>query len=166
MQEVNSMDLETFGAVLGPIFEKSAWIARETWSRRPFPSKDHLRQCLFETVTSHSDDDLLALIRAHPDLAARLQERPSLTAESFSEQSSSGIWDLPDNKVTTLRENLSSYRDKFGFPFIICARHSTPQEIERALQTRIGHTPSEEIISAWAEIQKIATLRVNDLISD
>lgn len=160
------MDLEEFQAVLGPIFEKSSWIARESWSRRPFQSKNHLLQCLFETVRAHSDDDLLALIRAHPDLAARLQERPSLTEESFNEQKSSGLWDLPDDKVAILREGLSSYRTKFGFPFIICARRSSPQEIVRALQTRTGHTHPEEINSAWEEIQKIATLRLNDLISD
>jgi 2-oxo-4-hydroxy-4-carboxy-5-ureidoimidazoline decarboxylase len=166
LNEVNSMDLEEFEAVLGPIFEKSAWIARETWTKRPFPSKDHLRESLIETVTSHPENDLLALIRAHPDLAARVQERSALTAESFSEQRSSGLWDFPADEATAFRERLAAYREKFGFPFIICARLSTPQEILRALETRFGHTAPEEVISAWEEIQKIATLRLNDLISD
>jgi 2-oxo-4-hydroxy-4-carboxy--5-ureidoimidazoline (OHCU) decarboxylase len=55
------------------------------------------------------------------------------------------------------------YRERFGFPFVICARLHKKEAILRAFPERLHHSREEEIRTALAEIYKIADLRLRDL---
>jgi 2-oxo-4-hydroxy-4-carboxy--5-ureidoimidazoline (OHCU) decarboxylase len=56
------------------------------------------------------------------------------------------------------------YRDRFGFPFVICAREHTADSIIAAVAARLDATPAEEEATALSEIAKIARLRLGDLV--
>jgi 2-oxo-4-hydroxy-4-carboxy-5-ureidoimidazoline decarboxylase len=58
----------------------------------------------------------------------------------------------------------AAYRERFGFPFIICARLNARDAILRSMQQRIDHSAEEEHATALAEIEKIAWLRLEDLL--
>jgi 2-oxo-4-hydroxy-4-carboxy-5-ureidoimidazoline decarboxylase len=47
---INRLDREQFVAALGFLFEKSPWIAAETWPVRPFAGFDQLHQALCATM--------------------------------------------------------------------------------------------------------------------
>ena len=38
--EINSLSRDEFVRVLGPVFERSPWIAEATWPKRPFATRE------------------------------------------------------------------------------------------------------------------------------
>ncbi len=105
-----------------------------------------------------------ALIEAHPDLAGRLAQQNQLTAESTREQASAGLSRLSDAELAGFQKLNDVYRQKFGFPFIICARLNAKEAIVAAMKARSGNTPEQEFAAALSEIEKIAQLRLNDTL--
>jgi 2-oxo-4-hydroxy-4-carboxy-5-ureidoimidazoline decarboxylase len=166
IRDLNALDQESFVRIVGPVFENSPWIARETWSRRPFSNVTHLHEALCETVRAASEGDWIELINAHPDLAGREAQARQLTAQSESEQAAAGMESLTSQQSAELMQGNRLYRDRFGFTFVICARLNQKEAILQQLQQRLRHNRSEEIETALTEIFKIAHLRLGDLVSD
>jgi 2-oxo-4-hydroxy-4-carboxy-5-ureidoimidazoline decarboxylase len=105
----------------------------------------------------------LALIRAHPDLAGRAAIEGSLTESSQREQASAGLDRLtPDEYASFTRLN-TAYRERFGFPFVVCVREHTKESILRVAAERLEHTRDEEVRVALEEVAKIARLRLEAL---
>jgi 2-oxo-4-hydroxy-4-carboxy-5-ureidoimidazoline decarboxylase len=163
---LNSLPADEFVQILGGIFEKSPWVAQAVASARPHPSRGALLSSMVAAVESAGDGPLLDLIRAHPDLGARLQERAALTPESLREQGGVGLFSIDESELDRLRALNKSYSDKFGFPFIICARLSSLDTIFESLQRRLENSREAELAEAWHQIQKIAELRLTDLLTD
>jgi 2-oxo-4-hydroxy-4-carboxy-5-ureidoimidazoline decarboxylase len=162
--QLNSLDRAAFVAALGHLFEHSPWVAEETWPKRPFRDAAHLHGALSATMHAAARDRQLALIRAHPDLAGRLARENRLTTESTREQASAGLHQLSAAELTEFQALNAAYLARFGFPFIICARLSNKAAIVAAMQKRLSHTAEAEFTTALCEIEKIAQLRLNDLL--
>jgi 2-oxo-4-hydroxy-4-carboxy-5-ureidoimidazoline decarboxylase len=60
--------------------------------------------------------------------------------------------------------NNARYRDKFGFPFIICARLNNIEMIREAFSDRLDNHREKELEIALGEISKIGRLRLADAI--
>jgi 2-oxo-4-hydroxy-4-carboxy-5-ureidoimidazoline decarboxylase len=163
MAELNALSAADFVRVIGPVFEHSPWIARETSSRRPFADADELVNALCNTIRDVADDQKLALIRAHPDLVGRMT---ALTAESSSEQAAAGLNSLTPEEVALFQSQNEAYRRKFGFPFIICARLNKKEAIIAGFARRLQNSRAQEIRAALEEIYKIAGLRLHDLLEE
>ena len=164
IEEINELDQNGFIQKVGPVFENSPWIAREAWPARPFESRDELLR-EFTTLVKKSGQRLqLALIEAHPDLAGRLAEAGELTEESSREQAAAGLDEIDRETKSSIREQNDIYREKFGFPFVICARLNNPETILSAFEERLKQNREEEIETALGEIFKIAKLRLFDLL--
>src|SRR5437868_2625721 len=118
VQELNAFSRDEFTRALAPVFEHSPWVAERTADKRPFANRSELHAALCETVMKASDDEKLSLIRAHPDLVGR----DLLTPESQSEQANAGMGELSPEEVARFRDYNERYRERFGFPFVICAR--------------------------------------------
>ena len=161
---LNSADRGAFLAGLGHLFEHSPWVAEETWSQRPFRDAAHLHAALCATMRAAPRDRQLALINAHPDLAGRLAQQRKLTADSTREQASAGLNALSEAELARFQKLNATYRDRFGFPFIICARLNAKDAILDAMETRLNHTAGEEFQTALGEIEKIAELRLKDAV--
>ena len=160
LEELNGLSREEFTRILAPAFEHSPWVAARTAAQRPFQSVADLHAALCQTVEKARDDEKLALIRAHPDLAGNAE----LTVESQSEQASAGLDRASTGEVEQLREINRQYRERFGFPFVISARENRKEAIQRAFATRLQNSQEQEIEAALQEIYKIANLRLHDLI--
>ena len=110
----------------------------------------------------------LALIRAHPDLVGRAAMAGTLTQESTGEQRAAGLGpdDLtPDDVATFMRSN-EAYKEKFGIPFVICARENRKASILAAFPVRLGHDPETERETALREIERIGWYRLIDLVDN
>jgi len=162
LAELNAMERVEFVHVVGPIFEHSPWVAARTESQRPFPSREALQSALIATVEKASDEEKVCLIRAHPDLIGD----DELTAASKGEQASAGLQDATPEEAKQFREYNRQYRERFGFPFVICARLNKKEAIARAFPVRLRNSREQEIEIALQEIFKIAGLRLKDLISE
>jgi 2-oxo-4-hydroxy-4-carboxy-5-ureidoimidazoline decarboxylase len=164
IEELSAMDREAFVRSIGDVFEHSPWIAAATWSRRPFRDAHHLHAELCATLRNAPQEQQLALIRAHPDLAGRLARERRLGAASSREQAAAGLEQLdPDEEQRFQRLN-AAYRERFGFPFVICARLNARDAILAAMEQRAGNAPADEFKTALAEIEKIAELRLRDRV--
>jgi 2-oxo-4-hydroxy-4-carboxy-5-ureidoimidazoline decarboxylase len=160
LAELNAMDRVEFVRVVGPVFEHSPWVAARTEAQRPFPSRESLHAALTATVDKASAEEKLCLIRAHPDLIGDGQ----LTATSKSEQASAGLQNATADEAKQFREFNRQYRERFGFPFVICARLNKKEAIARAFPVRLRNSREKEIEIALQEISKIAELRLKDLV--
>ena len=166
VSEINKLDLESFVRVVGPVFEHSPWIAEAMWPKRPFGSAGSLHDLLCQTVAAAGQEQQLALIRAHPDLVGRAALAGTLTRESTGEQASAGLNRLSPEEIELFEKQNVAYKNKFGFPFVICARLNKKEAILAGFEHRLNHSPNQEIKTALEEIFKIAELRLRDLISD
>jgi len=162
---LNEFSREDFLRVIGPAFEHSPWIAEQTWAKRPFESVDALHRALCDTVRASDEPSKLALIRAHPDLAGRTARAGTLTPASAQEQASGGLDKLSPAEAALFDKYNREYRERFGFPFVICARQNKKEAMLAGFEQRLKHSPEQEIEAALAEIFKIAELRLHDLIA-
>jgi 2-oxo-4-hydroxy-4-carboxy-5-ureidoimidazoline decarboxylase len=164
LDAINALDRAAFTAALGHLFEHSPWVVEATWAKRPFASAEALHAAHCATMQAAPREKQLALIRAHPDLAGRLAQQKKLTSESTREQASAGLDQLTDTELAEFTRLNDTYKAKFGFPFIICARLNAKAAILAAMQTRLRNTPATEHAAALAEIEKIAWLRLQDVL--
>jgi len=164
LAELNSFSCTDFIRLIGPVFEHSPWIAEATWAKRPFASIDGLHRALCQTVQAAGVEKQLALIRAHPDLVGRLALAGALTNESTKEQASAGLDQLTTEEIAMFQSNNAAYQQKFGFPFVICARLNKKDAILAGFRARLGNSTEQEIKTALEEIGKITYLRLQDII--
>ena len=164
LKRLNQMNAHGFVRTIGHVFEHSPWVAEQAFHLHPFHSIAELNEKLCQTVKNASDEQKLALIRAHPDLVGRMAQ--SLTAESQSEQAAAGLTQLSVDERETFNAYNEAYRDQFGFPFVICARENKKDAILAAFPRRLRHTREREIDVAIDEICKIAHLRLLDSVSE
>jgi OHCU decarboxylase len=166
LAQLNQSDRPQFVVICGPLFEHSPWIAERTWDRRPFASISSLHDELVRTMRAASSDEQVKLIASHPDLVGRLTKEGKLTRESTKEQAAAGLTKLTDVEIADFERFNAAYRDKFGFPFVICARDNKKDAILAAFPVRLNHTRQQEIDAALTEIAKIARLRLLDAVSE
>jgi 2-oxo-4-hydroxy-4-carboxy-5-ureidoimidazoline decarboxylase len=160
LRELNALSREEFTHLLGPVFEHSPWVAEQTWPRRPFENRDYLHAALCQTVAEADEQSKLDLIRAHPDLAGRAV----LTKESQTEQAGANLDHLSREEIGLFAQYNRQYQEKFGFPFVICARLNKKEAILEAFPRRLQNSPAQEKETALEEIYKIADLRLRDLV--
>jgi 2-oxo-4-hydroxy-4-carboxy-5-ureidoimidazoline decarboxylase len=165
MDYLNTCAADAFVAEIGFAFEDSPWIARAAAERRPFADRTALHAALVAVVEAASDEAKVALIRAHPDLAGRVAREGRLTASSAAEQAGAGLDALTPSEIGRFDTDNGAYRERFGFPFVICARENTKSSILDALARRTANERATEIATALAEIAKIARLRIEDAVN-
>ncbi|MFT3787982.1 MAG: 2-oxo-4-hydroxy-4-carboxy-5-ureidoimidazoline decarboxylase [Tepidisphaeraceae bacterium] len=159
---LNAMSKDAFVKTVGGVFEHSPWIAERAHRSGPFKSIDDLHAKMASIVRASSTDEQLGLIRAHPDLVGKLAREGRLTRESTSEQAAAGLTSLSAEEIVAFEKHNAAYREKFGFPFIICARQNRKDAILAAFPVRLKNDRAAEIATALSEIEKIALLRLRD----
>ena len=163
LTQLNALASDEFTRVVGSVFEHSLWIAEAAWAKRPFDSVEKLHDALCEIVRTAGEEKQLALILAHPDLVGRLALAGQLTKESTGEQASAGLSQLTPEEIQLFQTNNAAYKEKFGFPFVICAQLNKKEAILKGFKVRLNNSREHEIQTALAEIFKIAELRLRDL---
>ena len=110
------------------------------------------------------EEKQLALIRAHPDLVGMAAQAGTLTPQSTREQASAGLDQLTSEDIALFQKHNEAYQSKFGFPFIICARLNKKQSIVAGFEQRLNNSRGHELETALQEIEKIAKLRLRDIV--
>jgi OHCU decarboxylase len=163
----SQMERAAFVAAYGSIFEHSPWIADRAWDLELGPAHDTaigLHNALARMFRSASQDERLAVLRAHPDLAGKLAEARRLTPESTQEQASAALDALTDQMRAHFQALNEAYVAKHGFPFIIAVRDNTKDSILHAFETRIDNDSATEFTTACAQVERIALLRLKALL--
>jgi 2-oxo-4-hydroxy-4-carboxy-5-ureidoimidazoline decarboxylase len=168
LDAVNQMDCATFVATLGWVFEDSPWVAERAWRASPFASVAALHQAMVDAVSSAPAAEQVALIRAHPDLGTRAR----MSSASTGEQAGVGLDRLTLEEYQRLQRLNSTYREKFGFPFIYsvkggatrAVKGSATRDILRALEVRLAGDSDTEFALALAQIYRIAQIRLEETL--
>jgi chitin deacetylase len=163
----SQMDQSTFTAKFGSIFEHSSWIADRAHALELGPAHDSaigLHNALCRMFRSASAAERMGVLAAHPDLAGKLAVAKRLTAESTAEQASAALDSLTDAERATFQTLNTEYVAKHGFPFIIAVRDNSKGSILAAFKTRIGNDTQTEFTTACAQVERIAELRLKDML--
>jgi 2-oxo-4-hydroxy-4-carboxy-5-ureidoimidazoline decarboxylase len=166
LDDLNAMDEERFVATLGGVFEHSPWVARDASAARPLRSVAELAGAMEAAMRAAPRARQLDLIRAHPELAGREARAGELTAESAGEQARTGLDRLTAGELRDLQALNAAYRERFGFPLVVCVREHTKASILAWGRQRVGNSLDEEVAIALGEIAKIARLRLDDLVAE
>lgn len=142
------------------LFEHSPWVEARADARA---SSGDRHADLMAVVREASPEDQLALIRAHPELAGKAAIDGRLTDASAAEQASAGLDRLTPEEFDRFHALNAAYRERFGFPFIICVRLTNKAGILAAMEARLGNDREEEIANAIDQIGEIVRLRLEDL---
>ena len=166
LAELNALDENAFAGALGALFEHSPWVARAALHRRPFASVGDLHAALEAAMRAAPRARQVALIRAHPELAGRKARAGELTEASTGEQARAGLDRLSAAELQELKAVNRAYRERFGFPLVVCVREHTKASILAWGRARLRHPSDDEVAIALDEIAKIAGLRLRDLVRE
>lgn len=161
------MDREAFVHNFGGIFEHSPWIAERAHDLELGPAHDTaggLHNALCRAFRAASETERLSVLKAHPDLAGKLAAAKRLTADSTREQASAGLDALTDKERELFSKLNAAYVTTFGLPFIIAVKGKNKDEILAAFEARIGNSRGVEFETACAQVERIALLRLKDML--
>ena len=160
LSQLNQMTQAEFTETLGPVFEDTPEIAAKSWRQRPFASVADLHQAMVKQVQSLSQTEQMRLIRAHPDLGSRTR----MTQASSTEQASAGLDRLSPDDYERFQRLNRLYRERFDMPFIVAVSGKTSEDILKAFEARLNHSPDSERQQALQEIFQIAATRLHSWI--
>ncbi len=153
-----------FIARFGGIYEHSPWVAEQVQELLDGSvDTEYLARLMADCVDNASREQRLELICAHPDLAGKAHISSDLTADSSAEQMSAGLDQCTPDEYARFQTLNTSYKNKFGFPFVMAVRDSSRMQILAAFETRLGNDADLEFETALTEIHAIARLRLQAL---
>ena len=177
------LDRTAFVARYGGVYEHSPWVAERAFDAGVLPRFLHERGrspagelrspgearalgAVLATVLAAADETAKrALVLAHPDLVGRAALAGNLTAESTSEQASAGLDRCTAEELARFRAANAAYRERFGFPFVMAVRGADRRAVLEAFERRLHNDAATELRTALGEIDRIARLRLEALVS-
>ena len=163
LSDLNRLPAQGFVAALADAFEHAPWVAEAASAGRPYPTVAALHEAMMAAVRGTDPARQLAFIAGHPELGSRVK-RVDLTGASQFEQGSLGLDRLSGDEFDLFSRLNASYRDKFGFPFIICVRRHTRDSILAQFERRLRNDAGTERAAALTEIGLITRLRLAALV--
>ena len=85
-KDLNAINKNEFTAIFGSVFEKSEWIATETFKHKPFKNYQDLIDKMIKIYESCSIDQIINILNLHPKLAIEKPwqgKPPNKTSKSF-----------------------------------------------------------------------------------
>lgn len=166
LEQLNALDAIEFERIFANVIE--CWPQAGTHVFATSMPTQSFDQFLDEFAKYLADIDTLSkerILQYHPDLAGKLAGEGKLTTESTAEQASAGLNQLDDSKRNTLQSLNQQYKDKFGFPFVICVRETNKFDaILAGMLERLQHGRDEELLAGIEEVKKICRLRICQII--
>ncbi len=167
IEQLNQASAEQALHMLDGTYEHSPWIAQGALAHRPFRSLNHLKQVMAGIVRNSSQEQKLALLRAHPELAGKAMVSKALTSESTDEQSRAGLTHCSAEEFEALQTLNRQYNAKFGWPFILAVRGPrgvglTRTQIIDTFRRRLDGQPEAELAECLRNIHRIVEIRLND----
>ena len=159
-KDLNAINKNEFTAIFGSVFEKSEWIATETFRHKPFKNYQDLIDKMIKIYESCSIDQIINILNLHPKLAIEKK----LTSFSSKEQTGAKLDECSKAELVEFNKLNFDYEKKFNFPFIIAVKGKNKKEILENFRTRIDNDYEKEFQEAKKQVTKIALLRLNEIL--
>tara|TARA_B100000287_G_scaffold301052_1_gene284163 strand:+ start:572 stop:1066 length:495 start_codon:yes stop_codon:yes gene_type:complete len=159
-KDINLLTKKEFLSIFGIIFEKSEWIADETFNLRPFKNSEDLIHKMINIYENIPREKIIDIFNLHPKLAIEKK----LTSFSSKEQDGAKLNICTNEELEEFKNLNIDYEKKFGFPFIIAVKGKNKNEILINFRKRIKNNFQEEFNEAKIQVKKIALFRLNDVL--
>ncbi len=164
LSELNELSGAELRAALTTCCGSSNWVAEMV---KIFPADSR------ETVTRQaeiiwfgcSETDWKEAFEQHPKIGDidSLRSKYANTRKWASGEQS-GVAGASETILERLSEGNRLYEAKFGYIFIVCATGKSAEEMLAILESRLPHSPGEEILVAMQEQNKITKIRLDKLL--
>ena len=159
------VDKASFLARYGGIFEHSPWIAAQVWDLGLHSGGlQELHVALADVIRNADNEQKLALLRAHPQLASAIASGEKLTAESRGEQRGAGLDQCSEVEFEEFQHLNSTYSNKYGFPFIIAVKGLGREQILDSFRTRLANSPEQEFTEALEQVILVGKFRLQESV--
>ena len=167
LEQVNQMSEDEFAQTFGSLFQGPDWVVHRAYAQRPFSDTADLRRSFQEALFAATPQEQAELIAGYPRLGSDEVIEGTAGPVSQEEQSLRGLTHLNGDDQKRLDDLTSAYRERFGFPMVVCVRDegSFDQIIEHG-ERRLHNSVVQEHNSAMVEIAKIAGYRFDDLVAE
>ena len=159
-KNLNSLSENEFISIFGSVFEKSEWIASDTFKKKPFKNSKDLMDKMINTYSNTSNEKILKIFNLHPKLA--IEKR--LTNFSSKEQSDAKLNTCTKDELIEFEKLNFDYEKKFNFPFIIAVKGKNKEDILNNFRERINNDYQKEFTEAKTQVMKIALFRLNEIL--
>ena len=159
-KDLNTLTKSEFITIFGSIFEKSEWIANETFELKPFKNSKDLVDKMINIYDSCSVDKILKILNLHPKLAIEKK----LSSFSSKEQTRAELDKCSKEELIEFNKLNFDYEKKFKFPFIIAVKGKNKDQILENFRIRIKNNYKEEFQEAKKQVTKIALFRLNEIL--
>jgi OHCU decarboxylase len=175
---VNNLSEKEFIDFISPAFERTPALSKYTYEKTlgagtKVTSADQIVQTMWEFIdTQMSHQEKKEMVQSHPELQSKKrreqEEKGDISIESKVEHKKAGLdlSTLTQDQLTKFDNYNEAYREKFGFPFIVCVRYVSNKAlgILEAFEQRIDNTVDQEFETAITELKKIGEARMKDRI--
>ena len=161
-KDLNTINENQFTSLFGSVFEKSEWIAAETFNKKPFKNSQDLINKMIKIYESCSTEQIIIILNLHPKLAIEKK----LTSFSSKEQSKAKLDRCSKEELEEFNQLNFDYEKKFQFPFIIAVKGKNKNEILENFRSRINNDHEKEFQEAKRQVIKIALFRLNEILSE
>jgi len=162
IDKINNLSRSEFVEIFANIFEKTKWIAEKLYNQKPFDDFKDLCSKMLKIFETAGRETQLKILEVHPDLADKVTVN-LLTSNSRSEQSNAGLDQCSEEEFNEFKNLNKSYRQKYGFPFVIAVKGKNKIEILSEFKKRILNSAEDEFNEAIVQVSKIANLRLNEI---
>jgi 2-oxo-4-hydroxy-4-carboxy-5-ureidoimidazoline decarboxylase len=165
IEQINNLSKNDFVAHFAHVVEHSPWVAEQAYDKRPFKGIDDLYKALCQSVLSADESVWKHILNLHPELSGKEAQEGSLTNFSTAEQSGLGLNSLPKEEFQQIQVFNRDYREKFGFPFVVCVRNlASKSQLFSEMQRRLSLAGQDELRTGLEQVLEICRLRLNDLV--
>ena len=163
LDQVNEMDENTFAETFGGLVQGSPWAVERAFEQRPFADTFALRAAFQDALLTGNAEEQQELIKSYPDLGTE----DEIGMDTAQDHAMAGLSNLDEDERAEVVEIAGEYKQKFGFPLIVCAREiDSYQKVVDLGWARMANSRTIEHSTALIEIAKIANYRFDDLVAD
>ena len=159
-KDLNDLTESEFISIFGSIFEKSKWIAVQTFKQKPFKDSQDLMNKMLNIYESCSINKITKILNSHPKLAIEKK----LTSLSLKEQKEAKLDQCSDEEILEFEKLNLDYEKKFMFPFIIAVKGKNKKDILENFRFRIKNDYEKEFQEAKKQVMNIALFRLNEVL--
>ena len=165
IEKINNLSKNDFVTHFAHVVEHSPWVAEQAFEKRPFKNLEDLYVALSEAVFAADESVWKHILNLHPELSGKEAQEGSLTNFSTAEQSGLGLNALPSHEFQKIQTFNRDYRQKFGFPFVVCVRKlASKNQLFSEMERRLSLPAPEELKTGIKQVLDICRLRLDDLV--
>lgn len=167
IEELNRLPREELQAALRLLFEAATPFADGVFGGRPYRSYDDLLDRAETIVAGLSDAEKVELINAHPRIGEDPETVRRSSQLSYREQGYDREAALATADVERVHHRLAelnrAYEETFGFRFVVFVNRRPKAEIIPTMETRLGRSREDELVTALGDMLLIARDRLRTL---